>query len=58
MELIRQVRMAQVGDVIAVISSDEGSQKDIPAWINKAHQEFLGAEDAGDATRFYCRKIK
>lgn len=58
MELIRQVRAAQVGDVIAVISSDEGSKKDIPAWIAKAKQEFLGMEEIEGATRFICRKIK
>jgi tRNA 2-thiouridine synthesizing protein A len=58
MELIRQVKMAQVGDVIAVLSSDEGSKKDIPAWIAKAGQEYLGAEPAKGATRFVCRKVR
>ena len=58
MELIRQVRSAKIGDVIAVISADEGSKKDIPAWIRKAGQEFLGAEKFEAAERFLCRKIK
>jgi len=58
MELIRQVKMAQVGDVIAVLSADEGSKKDIPAWIAKAKQEYLGAEPVNGATRFVCRKVK
>jgi len=58
MELIRLVRDAQVGDVLAVISLDEGSRKDIPAWIAKAKHEFLGAEPVGDATRFVCRKSR
>lgn len=58
MELIRQVKMAQLGDVIAVISSDAGSKKDIPAWIAKAKQEFLGMEEIDGATRFICRKVK
>ena len=58
MELIRQVKMAQVGDVLAVLSSDEGSKKDIPAWIAKAKQEYLGAEPADGATRFLCRKVR
>jgi TusA-related sulfurtransferase len=58
MELIRLVRTANLGDVVAVISADEGSKKDIPVWIAKAHQEFLGTEDAGGATRFICRKIR
>ena len=56
MELIRNVKMAQVGDVIAVISSDEGSKKDIPSWIAKAGHEYLGAEPAMGATRFIVRK--
>ena len=58
MELIRIVRKAQVGDVLAVISSDEGSKKDIPAWIAKAKQEFIGMETVEGGTRFVCRKIK
>jgi TusA-related sulfurtransferase len=58
MELIRLVKTAQVGDVLAVISSDEGSKKDIPVWLAKAGQEFLGAEPVSGATRFICRKIK
>lgn len=58
MELIRAVKMSAVGDIVAVISSDEGSKKDIPAWVAKAGQEFLGTEPAEGATRFIVRKIK
>jgi TusA-related sulfurtransferase len=59
MELIRLVRAAQVGDVLAVLSGDEGSKKDIPAWVAKAKQEFIGMEDAeGSATRFVVRKVR
>jgi TusA-related sulfurtransferase len=57
MELIRSIKMAQVGDVIAVLSSDEGSKKDIPAWAAKARQEFIGMETADSATRFIVRKL-
>lgn len=56
MELIRIVRDAKVGDVLAVLSADEGSKKDIPAWLAKAKHEFLGAEPVENATRFICRK--
>jgi TusA-related sulfurtransferase len=58
MELIRLVKTAQVGDVVAIISSDAGSNKDIPVWIAKARQEFLGTEPVEGATRFICRKIR
>lgn len=36
MELIRAIRESQVGDRIAVLSSDTGSKVDIPLWIDKA----------------------
>ncbi len=32
------------------------TEKDIPAWIQKAKHEYLGAFPAGDATRFVARK--
>jgi tRNA 2-thiouridine synthesizing protein A len=57
MELIRQLRNAQIGDTIAVLSSDPGSITDIPAWAAKAKQEFIGTEDAdGNVKRLIVRK--
>ena len=35
MALIGAIRTAQVGDVFEVLSSDEGSKTDIPAWVQK-----------------------
>jgi tRNA 2-thiouridine synthesizing protein A len=42
MELIRAIREGQVGDVIAVLSSDNGSRSDIPKWIAKAGHRLIG----------------
>ena len=42
MELIRAIREAQVGDVLAVLSSDNGSRSDIPKWIEKAGHRLVG----------------
>lgn len=42
MELIRAIREGQVGDVIAVWSSDSGSKTDIPRWAEKAGQRMVG----------------
>jgi tRNA 2-thiouridine synthesizing protein A len=44
MELIRAIREAQVGDVIAVLSSDKGSKIDIPKWIEKAGHRLVALE--------------
>jgi tRNA 2-thiouridine synthesizing protein A len=42
MELIRGIREGAVGDTLAVISSDNGSKADIPAWVNKAGHKLVG----------------
>ena len=42
MELIRGMKEAEVGDVIAVISTDKGSKTDIPKWIEKAGHRLIG----------------
>lgn len=44
MELIRAIRESQVGDVIAVYSSDKGSKLDIPKWIEKAGHRLIALE--------------
>ena len=44
MELIRAIRDGQVGDVIAVWSSDAGSKSDIPKWVEKAGHRLVGVE--------------
>ena len=41
MSLIGAIREGQVGDVIEVLSSDEGSKTDIPAWCAKGQHELI-----------------
>lgn len=56
MELIRGIKVLPVGGVVAILSSDPGSSKDIPAWIAKAHHEYIGAFPENGYTRFVARK--
>lgn len=56
LELIRGVKSVGVGSTVAVLSSDPGSNKDIPLWIAKAGHEYIGAFPANEATRFIVRK--
>ena len=44
MELIRAIREGQVGDVIAILSSDAGSKLDIPKWVEKAGHRLVSLE--------------
>lgn len=58
LELIRGIRSVPVGAVLAVLSSDPGSAKDIPLWIQKAGHEYLGGYPDDGCTRFVVRKAR
>lgn len=45
MELIRGIRESQVGDVLAVLSTDKGSKVDIPKWVEKAGHRLVALEN-------------
>lgn len=58
MSLIGAIREGSVGDVYEVLSSDEGSRTDIPAWLEKAGHELVEVvEDEGFA-HFIVRKVR
>ncbi len=57
MELIRNIKTANVGDTLGVLSSDKGSITDIPAWAAKAKHELVGIDDLGnEVKRIIVRK--
>ena len=58
MELIRGMKALPVGGVLAVLSGDPGSARDIPAWVLKAGHEFVGAFPEEGYTRFVARKTR
>lgn len=58
MALIGAVREGQLGDVIEVLSSDEGSATDIPAWVAKARYELLEVVPEDGYARFVIRKTR
>jgi tRNA 2-thiouridine synthesizing protein A len=58
MSLIGAIREGQVGDVIEVRSSDEGSRTDIPAWIAKARHELVEVVPENGFARFVVRKAR
>lgn len=58
MSLIGAIRQGAVGDVIEVLSSDEGSKTDIPAWIAKAGHELVEVVQEDGYARFVVRKVR
>ena len=58
MELIRAIKQSNVGDIIEVWSTDQGSQRDIPMWAEKAGHEFLGVIHEQGYDRIRVRKTR
>jgi len=57
MELIRGIKVLPVQGVLAVLSGDPGSLRDIPAWVRKANHEMIGTVTEQGHTRFIVRKL-
>ena len=58
MTLIGAIRQGHVGDVVEVLSSDEGSATDIPAWVAKAGHELVEVAREEGFRRFVVRKAR
>jgi TusA-related sulfurtransferase len=58
MELIRAIREAQVGDVLAVLSTDRGSKVDIPKWVEKAGHRLVGIESVDGYDEIVVEKLR
>ncbi len=58
MELIKTIQLKPVGTVLSVLSTDEGSAKDIPAWIQKVGQEYLKTEKKEGYWEVIVKKVK
>lgn len=58
MELIAAMKLAQIGDVLEVLSTDKGSANDIPEWINKVGHEVLDCREDGGVYYIRVRKTK
>jgi len=58
MELIRAIREGQVGDTLAIVSSDNGSKTDIPAWVDKAGHRLVGVYPHEGYDEIVVEKLK
>jgi TusA-related sulfurtransferase len=44
------------GQVLEVLSDDEGIKRDMPAWCKKTGNEFLGLEEEAGVLRVFVKK--
>jgi tRNA 2-thiouridine synthesizing protein A len=58
MNLIGAIRQGQVGQTFEVLSSDEGSKTDIPAWVAKAKHVLVEVQPDDGFAHFVVRKAR
>jgi tRNA 2-thiouridine synthesizing protein A len=58
MELIRAIRESEVGDVLAILSSDNGSRTDIPKWVEKAGHRLIGVTARDGFDEIVVEKVR
>ena len=51
-----KMRELEPGQVLEIVSTDEGIKEDMPAWCKATGHEFLGVEQDGDLFKVYVRK--
>ena len=56
LEAKKAIGTINVGDVMEVLSADEGTKIDIPKWCTKQGHEFLGSIDENGYFKVYLRK--
>ncbi|MHA2358262.1 MAG: sulfurtransferase TusA family protein [Candidatus Heimdallarchaeaceae archaeon] len=57
MDLIKAIRQLEVGDLVSLLSTDEGSRVDVPAWVEKAQHELVEIIEEDGYDRYIVRKL-
>ncbi len=47
-----------VGEVMAVLSTDSGTQRDLPAWAKKMGHEYLGMVQEAGYYKLFVRRAR
>lgn len=58
MELIKTIKLSQVGETVTVLTADPGSKRDIPLWVQKAGHEYLGVVAKDGYEEIAVRKLR
>jgi tRNA 2-thiouridine synthesizing protein A len=53
----QEFKNMKVGEILEVISTDDGIKHDMPAWCKTTGNEFLGVEEKEGEYRAYVKKL-
>ena len=48
----------KVGEIMEVLATDTGTQKDLPAWAKKMGHEYLGFVDEAGYMKLFVKRLK
>jgi tRNA 2-thiouridine synthesizing protein A len=57
MELVRVIKEEPVGTEFELLSSDEGSRRDVPLWLEKAGHRLVEMHTESGYDRYVIRKV-
>ena len=54
----KSIAEVKVGEVMEVLATDTGTQKDIPAWAKKMGHQYLGVVEEAGYWKLYVKRMK
>lgn len=54
-ELARQKRKMQSGQILELWADDEGAKRDVPAWCEQTGNEFLSSEEEATFMKYFIK---
>ena len=58
LEAKRSITQVKVGGIMEVLSSDAGTNRDIPLWAKKIGHEYLGTIEEAGYWRIFVKRMK
>ncbi len=52
----KEIANITAGQIMEILSADEGTKRDIPKWARKKGHEYLGVVDEDGYSRIYLKK--
>ena len=57
-KLAQKIKELKPGEILELISTDEGIKEDAPAWCEATGNEFLGCKEEDEQYKVYIRRVK
>ena len=52
-----KIKEIEIGQVLEILSTDEGIKEDMPAWCRATGNEYLGVEGSDGEYKVYIRRL-